>query len=106
MPMEMSKLAAATGEPVALRLLSEQGRLAVHRSPCSQFEVKLGATSAPEGSTEPALGLGLRGFEVCGEIGGRTRARTWDPLIKSQLLYQLSYAPGSPRGKPRQARVT
>ena len=24
--------------------------------------------------------------------GGRTRARTWDPLIKSQLLYQLSYA--------------
>jgi hypothetical protein len=27
------------------------------------------------------------------KIGGRTRARTWDPLIKSQLLYQLSYAP-------------
>ncbi len=26
--------------------------------------------------------------------GGRTRTRTWDPLIKSQLLYQLSYAPG------------
>ena len=29
-------------------------------------------------------------------IGGRTRTRTWDPLIKSQLLYQLSYAPGLP----------
>ncbi len=28
--------------------------------------------------------------------GGRTRTRTLDPLIKSQLLYQLSYAPGSP----------
>ena len=27
-------------------------------------------------------------------FGGRTRTRTWDPLIKSQLLYQLSYAPG------------
>src|SRR3954454_6837173 len=27
------------------------------------------------------------------KIGGRTRARTLDPLIKSQLLYQLSYAP-------------
>ena len=27
--------------------------------------------------------------------GGRTRARTWDPMIKSHLLYQLSYAPGS-----------
>src|SRR5664279_103323 len=31
-----------------------------------------------------------------GDSGGRTRARTWDPLIKSQLLYQLSYAPGLP----------
>ena len=29
-------------------------------------------------------------FDSC---GGRTRTRTWDPLIKSQLLYQLSYAP-------------
>ena len=28
--------------------------------------------------------------------GGRTRARTLDPLIKSQLLYQLSYAPIDP----------
>src|SRR5260370_17365287 len=27
-------------------------------------------------------------------FGGRTRTRTLDPLIKSQLLYQLSYAPG------------
>ncbi len=26
-------------------------------------------------------------------LGGRTRTRTLDPLIKSQLLYQLSYAP-------------
>jgi hypothetical protein len=32
-------------------------------------------------------------------IGGRSRARTYDPLIKSQLLYQLSYAPEMlPRG--------
>src|SRR5262249_48741598 len=29
-------------------------------------------------------------------VGGRTRTRTLDPLIKSQLLYQLSYAPGEP----------
>src|SRR4051794_34381576 len=34
--------------------------------------------------------------------GGRTRARTWDPMIKSHLLYQLSYAPGSRPGKPSQ----
>ena len=26
-------------------------------------------------------------------IGGRSRTRTYGPLIKSQLLYQLSYAP-------------
>jgi hypothetical protein len=30
---------------------------------------------------------------VFDEIGGCTRTRTLDPLIKSQLLYQLSYAP-------------
>src|ERR1700720_4912477 len=29
------------------------------------------------------------------KLGGRTRARTWDPMIKSHLLYQLSYAPGT-----------
>src|SRR5438067_11457408 len=32
--------------------------------------------------------------QIADLIGGRTRTRTWDPLIKSQLLYQLSYAPG------------
>src|SRR5262249_51533902 len=32
-------------------------------------------------------------------FGGRTRTRTWDPLIKSQLLYQLSYAPENARPK-------
>ena len=34
---------------------------------------------------------------------GRTRIRTLDPLIKSQLLYQLSYAPRQARalGGPR-----
>ena len=32
-------------------------------------------------------------------IGGRTRTRTLDPLIKSQLLYQLSYAPAREVGR-------
>jgi hypothetical protein len=36
---------------------------------------------------------GARRRRLCFKTGGRTRARTWDPLIKSQLLYQLSYAP-------------
>src|SRR5262249_49559391 len=30
---------------------------------------------------------------LLGYFCGRTRTRTLDPLIKSQLLYQLSYAP-------------
>ena len=34
------------------------------------------------------------------EDGGCSRIRTYDPLIKSQLLYQLSYAP-KPRGTLR-----
>jgi hypothetical protein len=37
--------------------------------------------------------------------GGRTRARTWDPMIKSHLLYQLSYAPGTGRENPSQEGV-
>ena len=37
--------------------------------------------------------------------GGRSRTRTYDPLIKSQLLYHLSYAPihtgmAGPRARP------
>jgi hypothetical protein len=36
--------------------------------------------------------------------GGHTRTRTWDPLIKSQLLYQLSYPPG-PWRRPAHAGV-
>jgi hypothetical protein len=32
-------------------------------------------------------------FDISGKSGGRRRTRTFDPLIKSQLLYQLSYAP-------------
>ena len=42
--------------------------------------------------------------QVIDFIGGRTRTRTLDPLIKSQLLYQLSYAPSGPalmRGERR-----
>jgi hypothetical protein len=35
-------------------------------------------------------------FEVLEGNGGRSRIRTYDPLIKSQLLYQLSYAPARP----------
>src|ERR1700687_3381642 len=46
------------------------------------------------------------GFRSSGRLGGgRTRARTWDPMIKSHLLYQLSYAPGTGPEKPSQEGV-
>jgi hypothetical protein len=44
-------------------------------------------------------------FVISGIFGGRTRARTWDPLIKSQLLYQLSYAPARRQRTPPTAWV-
>ncbi len=37
---------------------------------------------------------------MLGKYGGRTWARTKDPLIKSQLLYQLSYASTLPFQQP------
>ena len=43
---------------------------------------------------------GLSGRRTSEIAGGCSRIRTYDPLIKSQLLYQLSYAP-APRRRPR-----
>jgi hypothetical protein len=47
----------------------------------------------------PIPKLGTRLVLQCPDvIGGCSRTRTCDPLIKSQLLYQLSYAPGASCG--------
>ena len=35
-------------------------------------------------------------YPISNHDGGRGRSRTYDPLIKSQLLYQLSYTPKNP----------
>jgi len=37
----------------------------------------------------------LKNLVISEGYGGCSRIRTYDPLIKSQLLYQLSYAPVS-----------
>jgi hypothetical protein len=57
------------------------------------------AASATAGTTPGRLqdarrpGIAPTVLPAPGNLGGRTRTRTLDPLIKSQLLYQLSYAP-------------
>jgi hypothetical protein len=43
------------------------------------------------------LGTRRRNCDVHSSDGGCSRTRTCDPLIKSQLLYQLSYAPTAGR---------
>jgi hypothetical protein len=72
--------AADAGEPSTLRVAG--GILAKSRPRLAPSP----ADGRPRWSKAP---------EIAGFCGGRTRALTWDPLIKSQLLYQLSYAPGS-----------
>jgi hypothetical protein len=61
------------------------------------------AQSRAQGAIRPTR----QGVTLCyidGFDGGRTRARTLDPLIKSQLLYQLSYAPIDPAFVPEAAK--
>jgi hypothetical protein len=57
------------------------------------------------GKSSPTFDLVRASEKRSGTNGGRTRTRTWDPLIKSQLLYQLSYAPGPPTRGTRGGRV-
>src|SRR5262245_43543091 len=88
---------------------------ASHTRPTGNWEAPLGdfvttSAAAKRGVQIPSkrvLNVPASAFSQNGEAsdskgfvdGGRTRARTWDPLIKSQLLYQLSYAPGKTSGK-------
>jgi hypothetical protein len=58
------------------------------RIPLASLKAKRQADFTQKAKKPRSLGASL----LSGN-GGRTRARTWDKLIKSQLLYQLSYAP-------------
>ena len=60
------------------------------RAGLKRRQIRRPAPRAAETGTPLELSDRVRDF------GGRTRTRTWDPLIKSQLLYQLSYAPAEP----------
>ena len=60
-----------------------------HQTPCRDRRLLLpGCFSGAFQGGQPNIFLQL--LEIS---GGRTGTRTPDPLIKSQLLYQLSYAP-------------
>jgi hypothetical protein len=86
--------------------LSGDGSLDLYLLPIQEMESK--AKSGPDAVSErpyfPLLVAKTRIRSDRGQLsvnadfsgpssGGRTRTRTLDPLIKSQLLYQLSYAP-------------
>jgi hypothetical protein len=47
----------------------------------------------------------MRTTQVIEKTGGCSRTRTCDPLIKSQLLYQLSYAPAAEGSIARQDQL-
>jgi hypothetical protein len=65
------------------------GRPDDDRRGCRNFRWVPKRPGPPEGGPEVfAMSLVSKG-----EFGGCTRTRTLGPLIKSQLLYQLSYAP-------------
>jgi hypothetical protein len=70
--------------------------------------MNLGKLSNRVGKLNFALGSVFRiSLEVSVDCnGGCSRTRTCDPLIKSQLLYQLSYTPIAPRAELGSCRRT
>ncbi len=78
------------------------GRESARRVPASGIAAGCTVTFAVAGHQGPRLPPCARAATAVSltqyidenqRFGGRTRIRTLDPLIKSQLLYQLSYAP-------------
>jgi hypothetical protein len=89
------------GEPVRLR---RKHRSAFSLADALLFAAAAGIDAPDGGGAKKARGC-FSGRKVLERLGGRTRARTWDPMIKSHLLYQLSYAPGSWSGEALQEGV-
>jgi hypothetical protein len=91
--------------PIARRATSPPcspaGNSRLHQSGAEHLETSIapGPRLSPRLRTSPSP---ITPGQIPGENGGRTRTRTLDPLIKSQLLYQLSYAParGAPYSNP------
>ena len=54
---------------------------------------------------DDAFSAGVKRLENKGLNGGCAQDRTVDPLIKSQLLYQLSYTPTPPENPASAAHI-
>src|SRR3569623_107688 len=73
-------------------------------TPCKWIETVMAHRSAGNsGAVDHHVARQLS--EFLGESGVCSRIRPYDPRIKSQLLYQLSYAPVRPGQAPARART-
>src|SRR6202171_3512723 len=75
--------------------MQRQGAKNHHEKGRTPAETKSGKQVAGNPRRSALFGVDWRKGGLRRLDGGRTRARTWDPMIKSHLLYQLSYAPGT-----------
>ena len=92
--------------PISPMPSSAQQDATARRGSCRRMRSGPGSSLFRRSKTARFVGIGAwLGCQILERLGGRTRARTWDPMIKSHLLYQLSYAPGSWSGKPSQEGV-
>ena len=48
----------------------------------------------------------MKGAYVLERIGDPTRTRTWDPMVKSHLLYRLSYRTTNENSTMHDAKCT
>ena len=116
-----SRTSASTAYAFSFTSASDRGRRLPDRTthaqsvgdqPFAQHKAPIPPTRAPEARTPAArrppghLPRAYSEPKTSGEprqplenIGGRSRTRTYGPLIKSQLLYQLSYAPAPRRAQ-------
>ena len=88
--------------PSQLRISADQQRR--HLALAVVTEVS-NADAFSRSERSPLRGSACQPFRFAENIGGRSRTRTYDPLIKSQLLYHLSYAPADGPKAHREAGV-
>jgi hypothetical protein len=82
--------------PVTFRYIDSRGDVTRPDSVCLSYRESTGNDKS----------AGTEVVQTVDLIGGCSRTRTCGPLIKSQLLYQLSYTPIAPRAELGSRRRT